>query len=73
MTLTIRDLGALGELVGGVAIIVTLLYLAVQTRQTRRAGLTQAPQWISDQEAESIIAYLESLKPLMEFAPEAVE
>ena len=48
MTLTIQDLGALGELLGSIAVLATLVYLALQTRHARRAGLTQAPQWISD-------------------------
>ena len=34
------ELGAIGELVGGVAVLVTLIYLAVQVRQGR--GLAQA-------------------------------
>ena len=33
--MTLQEWGALGELVGGVAVIATLLYLAVQTRQSR--------------------------------------
>ena len=33
MTLTIQDLGALGELLGSVAVLATLVYLAMQTRQ----------------------------------------
>ncbi len=33
MTLTIQDLGALGELLGSVAVLATLIYLALQTRQ----------------------------------------
>ncbi len=33
MTLTIQDLGALGELLGSVAVLFTLIYLALQTRQ----------------------------------------
>ncbi len=33
MTLTIQDLGALGELGGSVAVLATLVYLALQTRQ----------------------------------------
>lgn len=40
--------GANGEGVGGVAVLVTLVYLAVQTRQARRSAWSQAPQWISD-------------------------
>jgi len=34
--MTIQDWGAIGELVGGVAVIVTLIYLALQVRQTTR-------------------------------------
>ena len=37
MTLTIQDLGALGELLGSVAVLATLVYLALQTRQTNVA------------------------------------
>ena len=33
MTLTIQDLGALGEFLGSIAVLVTLGYLALQTRQ----------------------------------------
>jgi hypothetical protein len=46
--MTLQEWGSLGELVGGVAVIVTLIYLAVQTRQARREAWAQAPQWISD-------------------------
>ena len=37
MTLTIQDLGALGELLGSLAVLVTLIYLALQRRQNTRA------------------------------------
>ncbi|MEE8551124.1 MAG: hypothetical protein V3T08_07725 [Gemmatimonadota bacterium] len=37
MTLTIQDLGALGELLGSVAVLATLIYLALQTRQNTLA------------------------------------
>ena len=37
MTLTIQDLGALGELLGAVAVLATLIYLALQTRQNTMA------------------------------------
>ena len=37
MTLTIQDLGALGELLGSIAVLVTLVYLATQTRQNTMA------------------------------------
>jgi hypothetical protein len=37
MTLTIQDLGALGELLGSIAVLATLVYLAMQTRQNTMA------------------------------------
>ena len=37
MTLTIQDLGALGELLGSVAVLATLVYLALQMRQNTMA------------------------------------
>ncbi len=41
MTLTIQDLGALGELLGAVAVLATLVYLALQTRQNTMAIAAQ--------------------------------
>ena len=41
MTLTIQDLGALGELLGAVAVLATLIYLALQTRQNTMAIAAQ--------------------------------
>ncbi len=35
--MTIQDLGALGELLGSAAVLVTLVYLAFQTRQNTMA------------------------------------
>ncbi len=37
MTLTIQDLGALGALLGSVAVLVTLVYLTLHTRQNTMA------------------------------------
>ena len=39
--MTIQDLGALGELVGSVAVLATLVYLALQTRQNTMAIAAQ--------------------------------
>jgi hypothetical protein len=38
--MTIFELGALGEFVGGIAIIVTLIYLAVQVRKSQQATIS---------------------------------
>ena len=34
--MTLQDLGAIGELVGGIAVVITLIYIAVQLRQNNR-------------------------------------
>ena len=41
-------IGAIGEIVGAAAVVITILYLAGQTRQASRNYAAQAPQWISD-------------------------
>ena len=40
--MNIQDWGAIGELVGSIAIFATLVYLAVQTRLNRNALATSA-------------------------------
>ena len=40
--MSIQDLGAIGDLVGSVAIFVTLIYLAIQTRLNRKALVDSA-------------------------------
>ncbi len=47
----IMELGAIGELVGGVAVLVTLVYLAVQVRQGRRDLRLQAEFHLADRTA----------------------
>jgi hypothetical protein len=50
--MTIQDFGAIGEIVGGIAVIATLIYLSVQLRQanisTHRNMYAQAATAISD-------------------------
>ncbi len=50
--MTIEDFGAIGEVVGGVAVIATLIYLALQVKQstisTHRSMYAQAATAISD-------------------------
>ena len=41
MTLTIQDLGSLGEFFGSIAVLATLIYLALQTRQNTMAIAAQ--------------------------------
>ena len=42
--MTLQDLGALGELLGGIAVVVTLVYLALQVRQNTAMMTAQAVQ-----------------------------
>ena len=44
----IMELGAIGELVGGVAVLVTLVYLATQVRQSNYIARQQASQTAVD-------------------------
>ena len=39
--MTIQEWGAIGEFIGGIAVLVTLVYLAVQLRRTTRAAHRQ--------------------------------
>ena len=40
--MTIQELGAAGELIGGIAVIITLIYLSVQIRQNTKAVRSSA-------------------------------
>ena len=40
--MTIQELGSLGELISSIAVLVTLIYLTVQIRQTRNATVASA-------------------------------
>ncbi len=55
MTLTIQDLGALGELLGSVLVALTLIYLAVQMRQNTEAANIQATGSLSSEIEQAIL------------------
>ena len=42
--MSLQDLGALGDLIGGIAVVVTLIYLAVQVRQNTGMIMAQTVQ-----------------------------
>ena len=50
--MTIQDWGAVGEIVGGVGVIASLLYLAVQIRQNSRMARNATTQHILGQSAQ---------------------
>ena len=65
--MTIMEMGALGELLGAIGVIVTLAYLAVQVKQNTRAmdeskrlALAQTYQMRADAGREVLLASLES-------------
>ena len=53
--MTLQDLGSIGELVGGVAIIVSLLYVGIQIRQGTKATQAATNQAFSAQYSEQIL------------------
>ena len=52
--MTIQDWGAVGEVVGAIAVIVTLLYLAMQIRQNNRQLRSEGHQGITDSYAVTL-------------------
>jgi hypothetical protein len=41
-------IGAVGEVLGAIVVLATILYLATQTRTSVKLAKSQGPQWISD-------------------------
>jgi len=64
--MSLGELGALGEFVGAVGVMITLIYVAVQIRQTRKIVMAQAFQQRSDalQDLSMRMAESESLSAI---------
>ena len=58
--MTIQDLGAIGDLVGGVAVLVTLVYLAIQIRQNTKVHASLIRQNFYDATQQQILHAVES-------------
>jgi len=58
--MTIQDLGAIGDLVGGVAVLVTLIYLAVQIKQNTKVHASLIRQNFYDATQQQILHGVES-------------
>ena len=54
--MTLEDLADLGEIIGAIAVLVTLMYLTIQIRQSSAATRAQTRQALAD----SQITYLNS-------------
>ena len=60
--MNIQDLGALGELISSIAVLITLVYVAVQLRETRSALAAQAYQARADSQQDVLVRVAESEK-----------
>jgi len=58
--MTIQDLGAIGDLVGGGAVLVTLIYLAIQIRQNTAVNASLLRQHFYDATQQQILHAVES-------------
>ena len=55
----IMELGAIGELVGGVAVIATLVYLAMQIRSSQKTALRATQnELVADQRTRYLLRFL---------------
>jgi hypothetical protein len=58
--MTIQDMGALGDLIGGDAVLVRLVYLAIQIRQNSKAYASLIRQNFYDATQQQILHAVES-------------
>jgi len=58
--MTIHDLGAIGDLIGGIAVIVTLVYLAVQIKQNTKIHASLIRQNFYDATQQQMLHAIES-------------
>jgi len=54
--MSIQDWGAVGEIIGGIAIIVSLIYVAVQVRHSNKSSRSTAMQSFASQYASVMLA-----------------
>ncbi len=60
MTITIQDLGAIGEFIGGVAVLITLIYLAMQIKQNTKVNASLIRQNFYDATQRMMLHAVES-------------
>jgi hypothetical protein len=60
MDWSIQDLGAVGEFVSSIAVMVTLIYLAVQTKQTQKMVRGQTRQAWAEATQEALLSFADS-------------
>lgn len=75
MQVTIQELGAIGEMVGGIAVVVSLLYLAIQIRQNTRAIRSSSFHGVTDSfnQINNLLAHDEALARIFRIGLEDLE
>ena len=58
--MSVQDLGAIGEFVGSVLVLVTLIYIAVQTKHARRSQLSLEQHAVHSGHRELFVAVMNS-------------
>lgn len=58
--MSIQDFGAIGELIGGVAVVITLVYLALQIKQNTKINASLVRQNFYDAQQQQILHAVES-------------
>ena len=72
MTLTIQDLGALGEFIAAVAVVITLVYLTIQVRQGNTLARAQTRQSMMEQVRADLHKMIDEPSILYCFSKEGV-
>lgn len=67
-TMTIQDLGAIGEIVGAIAVIATLIYLAAQIRQNNELLRSGSRQALVGNDITSLAANLQHTEVIAKYA-----
>ena len=57
--MNIQDLGALGEAISAVAVVITLIYLSIQTRTNTKALKAQTHQQIAESRRQTLTLFFE--------------
>jgi len=57
--MSLQDLGSLGEFIGGIAVLVTLIYLAVQLRQGNQLNRSASTRTFMNEYNDSLAQVME--------------
>ena len=60
MSWTVQDIGAVGEFLGSIAVFITLIYVAIQVKQTQKIVLGQSRQAWAESTQSALLTTAES-------------